>query len=95
MQHGALIHKPDDDVAVVVKDTATGAEVKVVTLEGQEVGTVKAVKDVPLGHKIAMRDIPEGDKVIEYGRPIGKATQAIPKGAHVHIHNIRSLRWGS
>ena len=91
--HGALVHEAEDDVAVAIEDLAAGAEVKVMTIEGQEVGTFTTVGDIPLGHKFATRDIPEGDEVIKYGRTIGKATQAIPKGAHAHTQNIRSVRW--
>ena len=31
--------------------------------------------------------------ILEYGQEIGYATTAIRKGAHVHVHNIKSLRW--
>ena len=40
-----------------------------------------------------MRDIPKDKPVIKYGRPVGKAVQAIAKGAHVHVHNVKTLRW--
>ncbi|WP_408646628.1 UxaA family hydrolase [Thermus sediminis] len=48
---------------------------------------------MPLGHKLALRDIGEGETVREYGEAIGRATRPIPAGAHVHTHNLRSLRW--
>jgi (2R)-sulfolactate sulfo-lyase subunit alpha len=87
------MHEAEDDVAVVITDIASGSDVKTMTIEGQEVGTLKVVEDIPLGHKFATRDIPEGKEVIKYGRTIGKATQAIAKGAHVHTHNVKSVRW--
>ena len=87
------MHEAEDDVAVVITDIASGSDVKTMTIEGQEVGTLKVVEDIPLGHKFATRDIPEGKQVIKYGRTIGKATQAIAKGAHVHTHNVKSVRW--
>lgn len=93
VNHGALMHEADDDVAVAVFKLSEGVKVRVMTIDGVEVDTVKAVEDVPLGHKISMRDIAEGEDVLKYGRPIGRATQAIPRGAHVHTHNIRSVRW--
>ena len=93
MKHGILIHDVKDDVGVAVRDLATGEEVGVSSLEGEFVTTVRLVTDVPLGHKVAMRELDLEHKVIEYGRPIGKATAAIPAGAHVHVHNIKSLRW--
>ncbi|GAB4533921.1 MAG: UxaA family hydrolase [Anaerolineae bacterium] len=92
-QHGALMHEAEDDVAVAIVDLAAGTEVKVMTIEGQEVGTLTVVEDIPLGHKFATRDIPAGKEVIKYGRCIGKATRPIPKGAHAHIQNIKSVRW--
>ena len=80
-------------MAVVIVDIPAGSDVKTMTIEGQEVGTLKVVEDIPLGHKFATRDIAVGDEVIKYGRSIGKATQAIVKGAHAHTQNIRSVRW--
>jgi (2R)-sulfolactate sulfo-lyase subunit alpha len=93
MAHAILLHEPTDDVGVAVRDLKVGEEVGAVTLDGELVGTVKLVNDVPLGHKVAMREMAQGKKVIEYGRPIGGASQAIVKGAHVHTHNLKTLRW--
>ncbi len=93
MKHGILMHEPDDDVGVAVEDLKTGDEVGAVTLEGKHVGAVKLLNDVPLGHKVAMRDIVNGKDVIEYGRAIGMATQAAPRGSHVHTHNLKTKRW--
>jgi altronate dehydratase len=93
VDHSALMHAADDDVAVAIEDLAAGSEVKVMTIEGAVVGTFTVVEDIPLGHKFATRDIPEGAEVIKYGRIIGIATQTIPKGAHAHIQNIKSVRW--
>jgi len=93
MKHGILIHEPDDDVGVAVQDLKAGSEVGVVTLEGQPVGSVMLVNDVPLGHKVAMRKLEKGKDVIEYGRVIGIVTNEAPRGSHVHIHNIKTKRW--
>ncbi len=43
-----------------------------------------------LGHKIAARDIAAGETIVKYDFPIGVATEDIPAGAHVHLHNVRS-----
>lgn len=48
---------------------------------------------VPLGHKVALRDAASGDEVVEYGIAIGAATQDIRAGQHVHVHNLKGLRW--
>ena len=92
-EHGALMHEPEDDVAVAIADLPAGSQVRMVTIEGQAVGTLTLVQDIPLGHKFATRDIAPGSQVIKYGRSIGQASQAIPKGAHAHTHNIKSVRW--
>lgn len=42
------------------------------------------------GHKYALRDIKAGEDVIKYGMPIGHALCDIPKGEHVHVHNIKT-----
>ncbi len=49
-----------------------------------------AERGIPAGHKIARRDIPKDEPVIKYGFPIGRAREDIPKGAHVHCHNLYS-----
>jgi (2R)-sulfolactate sulfo-lyase subunit alpha len=93
MSHDALLHHDVDDVAVVIHDVAAGDQVRAVDLNGQEVAVVQAIEAIPLGHKIALRDMPAEHKVIKYGRTIGRATQSITKGAHVHTQNLKSIRW--
>lgn len=93
MKKGVLLHEPDDDVGVAAMDLKAGEEIQAVTLEGEPVTLIELVDDVPLGHKVAMRDMDEKKNIIEYGSEIGYASTAIAKGAHVHIHNIKSLRW--
>lgn len=46
--------------------------------------------DLALGHKIAARDIAAGETILKYNFPIGTATENIPSGAHVHVHNVTS-----
>lgn len=43
-----------------------------------------------VGHKVAARPIARGEKIIKFGVPIGSATEDIPTGAHVHLHNLKS-----
>jgi len=93
MTKGILLHEPTDDVGVAVMDLNTGDKIEAVTLEGEPVTMVTLVDDVPLGHKVAMRDLPQDKHIIEYGEAIGYAYTMIKRGAHVHVHNIRSLRW--
>lgn len=89
-----LIHSETDDVCVATTDVKRGEEVLCAYLENPSSHViVKSLDDIPLGHKIALRDIRTGEKVLKYGRPIGAATKDIIKGQHVHVHNIKSLRW--
>jgi len=93
MKKGILLHKADDDVGVTAMDLKAGEAVEAVTLEGEPVKQVTLVEDVPLGHKVAMRAMQAQKHIIEYGREIGYASTDIAEGAHVHVHNIKSLRW--
>ena len=71
-----------DSVAVALQDLATGY---VITIDGRE---IVLRNDVPKGHKIALTDIKAGDEVIKLGFSIGKASQDITAGEHVHAHNL-------
>jgi len=93
LKYSILMHEPDDDVAVAVEDIQANSEVGVATIEGQEIGRLVVLNDVPLGHKVAVRDLDVQQNVRKYGRPIGHATRPIHKGEHVHVHNIKSNRW--
>ncbi|BFI75918.1 dehydratase [Sulfurisphaera ohwakuensis] len=91
-----LIHNKQDNVGVAVVDIKAGEEVEGVYIEDMEIGPkIKALNDIPLGHKIALTNIKKGDVAIKYGRPIGIAISDIKVGEHVHIHNIKSIRWGN
>ncbi len=93
MKKGILLHEADDDVGVAAMDLKAGEIIQAVTLEGEPVTEITLATDVPLSHKVAMRDMEEKKHVVEYGAPIGYASQAIEAGAHVHTHNLKSLRW--
>lgn len=93
MKKGILLHNAEDDVGVTAMDLKTGEVIQVVTLEGEPVTEIKLVEDIPLSHKVAIHDMEKEKHVIEYGAPIGYASQAISVGAHVHTHNLKSLRW--
>ncbi len=93
MKHGILLHESHDDVGVAVRDLKKGQTIGALTLEGKSAGSVKLRDNVPLGHKVAMRDLALDKPVIKYGRPVGKAVKPITRGAHVHVHNVKTLRW--
>ncbi|MBI9046284.1 MAG: UxaA family hydrolase [Anaerolineaceae bacterium] len=93
MKKGILLHEDSDDVGVATSDLLAGEEVQAVTLEGKPVTSIKLMNDIPLGHKVAMRELAEKKHIMEYGRAIGYASVDIAAGVHVHVHNIKSLRW--
>jgi (2R)-sulfolactate sulfo-lyase subunit alpha len=89
-----LIHECGDSAGVAVADIHTGERVTGAYL-GDRTQTMEVVAkdDIPLGHKIALVDMPENGKVVKYGVVIGGAVVPIAIGQHVHVHNLRSLRW--
>jgi len=78
----ALILRPEDDVAVTVRDLPAGTRVLHAERELVLPG------DVPHSHKLALRDLAAGSVVRRYGQSIGRATVDIAAGAHVHTHNL-------
>jgi altronate hydrolase len=73
---------PADQVGVALRPLAAG---EVLTVEGTP---LPVIEPIATGHKIALVEIAASDDVRRYGWPIGRATQAIPAGAHVHSHNV-------
>jgi len=73
-----------DDVLVVIERLRAGERYLVAGVENQ------AARDLGLGHKVAARAISTGERVLKYGAPIGRASQSIAIGEHVHVHNLVS-----
>ncbi len=88
-----LVHEKADTVGVATVDIKVGDEVKGVFMDTQNPLVVKALRDIPLGHKIAVKDMKVGDSVIKYGNDIGKVVADIKTGDHVHTHNLKTKRW--
>jgi altronate dehydratase len=82
----AIRLSPNDNVATLLRAARRG--------ERLEIGgaRIEAIDDIPLCHKIALVALQPGDRILKYGETIGEATAAIRPGAHVHVHNLRSLR---
>jgi (2R)-sulfolactate sulfo-lyase subunit alpha len=93
MAHKFLVHAKHDGVGVAVEDIHAGETVHGVVLEDESTVTVKALQDIPLGHKIALTSIEQGMTITKYGESIGKAVVSIKPGEHVHVHNLKSARW--
>jgi hypothetical protein len=77
------IHR-DDNVLIVVAPILAGDTDLV---GGQE---ISFRQNIAIGHKVAAGPIEVGEKIYKCGVPIGSATEAIPAGGHVHLHNLKS-----
>ena len=73
-----------DNVGITFADLKTGAAVAAGQVE------IKALNDIPKGHKVAVEEIGKGDAVLKYGAVIGYAQRDISIGEHVHVHNIKT-----
>jgi (2R)-sulfolactate sulfo-lyase subunit alpha len=93
MAYGFLIHGSNDHVGVAVRDLRAGETVTGVYQKGGGEVTVTVLSDIPLGHKVALVNLNPGDRVLKYNEVIGVATQPIRVGDHVHVHNLKSVRW--
>ena len=88
----ALVIHGDDNVANLIGPGKKGESVEC-TVEGRKEKTVVTLlDDIPPNHKFAPVDIQSGEPIIKYGLSIGKASCAIRKGQHVHVHNVESNR---
>ena len=71
---------PADNVVVSRVDQMPGAVLP------DEV--VTCIDRIPRGHKVATRPIGKGEPVRKYNQVIGFATEDLPPGSHVHVHNV-------
>lgn len=86
------IHQ-NDNVAVAIETIAAGEVLEII--EEAASGTrrkkpITALESIPAGHKIAIEPIGLHQNIVKYGFPIGRATEPIIVGAHVHSHNVKS-----
>ena len=88
--HRAIIVNNMDNVATTLSDLAVGDQVTMMGTGNPD--GIAARQPIPFGHKIALTAIAEGEPIVKYGEVIGRATQRITPGNHVHIHNVESLR---
>ena len=77
-------------MTVAIEPIAAGDTVTYLK-EGKTV-SLKATEDITIYHKLATRTIEKGEPVVKYGEHIGVATEQIPEGAHVHVHNVESMK---
>jgi (2R)-sulfolactate sulfo-lyase subunit alpha len=89
-----LVHNKKDTVGViVVEGLKAGTQMTGVNTSNNSTLRLKSKANIPIGHKVALTDIKNGDTVWKYGQDIGKAVADIPKGGHVHVHNLKTKRW--
>lgn len=86
----AIILKPEDHVATALRRLEAG-ELARINMDSGEI-TVCILEEIPLCHKFAVTKIETGQVILKYGYEIGRATNSIPAGSHVHVHNLESNR---
>jgi (2R)-sulfolactate sulfo-lyase subunit alpha len=89
-----VVHDEGDSVGVVVvegikaQDTLTGW-----IMDQDKTVQFKALNDIPIGHKLAIKALDKGATVIKYGVDIGRTVAPIKVGEHLHVHNVKTKRW--
>jgi altronate dehydratase small subunit len=86
----AIIMNSKDNVATLLSDIDKNEIVQ--ARLGEKSMEEQVREPIRFGHKFALNRIRKGDNVMKYGEIIGRATQDIDKGHHVHVHNVESLR---
>jgi altronate dehydratase len=80
-----VIIDPSDNVATAIIDIAAGTKLVV------DETAISLSRDIPFGHKFALKDILQDGLIIKYGARIGRATEPISMGDHVHVHNVEDI----
>jgi altronate dehydratase small subunit len=86
----AIVLHATDDVATALRDLAAGEALELQI--GDRMERVTLAEPIPLCHKFALHALPAGHDVRKYGEVIGRTSAPVGPGAHVHVHNLRSLR---
>jgi altronate hydrolase len=82
-----MIHVPLTHVRATVLDNVAVALIDLP--EGEDLGQgITTCEPIKAGHKFALDQLNPGDDIVKLGQPIGKASAAICRGAHVHVHNV-------
>ena len=75
---------PRDNVAIALRPLDRGRTFPA------GAAAVTLVEPIPRGHKFALTALPPGASVMKFGEPIGHATQSVPAGGWVHVHNLKT-----
>lgn len=82
----AILLNRRDNVATALTPVPAGETLEVALDEVHYRVTVN--QDIPFAHKFALAPLAVGEFVVKYGLPIGRVTQPIQVGDHVHSHNL-------
>ena len=74
-----------DNVATLLDDASGTTQVL-----GAQPQEISLLEKIQRGHKVALKDIAAGEAIVKFGVRIGHATQAVKRGAWVHLHNLAS-----
>ena len=89
-----VVHDENDSVGVVVVEgVKSGDKLSGWIMDQDKDLELKALSDIPIGHKLAIKPLKSGDTVIKYGVDIGKTIANIAVGEHTHVQNLRTKRW--
>ncbi len=89
-----VVHGEGDSVGVVVVEgVKAGDALNGWVMDEDQTLEIRALENIPIGHKLAIRDLANGDTVIKYGVDIGRAVAPIKRGGHVHVQNLKTKRW--
>lgn len=86
----SLLINSKDSVAVAIDELKEGSVA--CYKDGEQIKKINIIQDIPIYHKFSIANIKSGDLVYKYGQIIGKTSQNIKIGQHVHTHNIVSIR---
>ena len=89
-----VVHDEADSVGVVVVEgVKAGDKLSGWIMDQDKSIDVKALNDIPIGHKLAIKALKPNDTVIKYGVDIGRTVAPIAVGEHLHVHNVKTKRW--
>ncbi len=89
-----LVHDHNDNVGVVVVEgLKAGTSMLAVVTADNSSFKIEAKADIPIGHKVALAELRAGDTAVKYGEDIGRFVADVARGAHVHVHNLKTKRW--
>ncbi len=89
-----VVHDEGDSVGVVVVEgVKKGDSLTGWIMDQDKTITIKALSDIPIGHKLAIKPLANCATVIKYGVDIGRTVAPIQAGEHLHVHNVKTKRW--